>query len=159
MEKLTIKQAKAYNEIIAKGLSLNSKLDMFFDDIQKLIRRDIGEEALKAVEKIVRPVTKDDSEKIISGFYDLNYEYQDFTKEDVEKAFELLFSNEEKQEIRNTSQEFFFTEYSDDYLLMAIANKYYKFFWSGNLEFYLNEIIFNLNESLEPKIKDLIKRS
>ena len=88
MEKLTIKQAKAYNEIIAKGLSLNSKLDMFFNDIQKLIKRDIGEEALKAVEKIVRPVTKDDSDKIISGFYDLNCEYQDFTKEDVEKCHE-----------------------------------------------------------------------
>ena len=118
MEKLTIKQTKLYNEIIAKGLSLDSKLDMFFDDIQKLIKRELGEEALKAVEKIVRPVTKDDSDKIILGFYDLNYEYQDFTKEDVEKAFELLFSDEEKQEIRNASQEFLFTEYSDDYLLM-----------------------------------------
>lgn len=162
MSELTTEQraAKAYNSVMAHGLSLKNKLDIVFDDFQEMIKNDLGEEGYEAIVKIINPVTKDDIEKIVSYHYDLvpNYEYKEYTKAELERAFELIFNDEEKEKIKNTLQEFLFPEYADEYLACAVADNYYGFFWKGNLELYLNKIILDLDVSLEPKIKEIIKR-
>ena len=162
MSELTTEQraAKAYNNIVAHGLSLKNKLDIIFDEFQEMIKNDLGEEGYEAIVKIINPVTRDDIEKIASYYYDLvpNYEYKEYTKKELERAFELIFNDEEKEKIKNTLQEFLFPEHALEYLACAVADNYYGFFWKGNLELYLNKIILDLDTSLEPKIKEIIKR-
>ena len=159
-EQIEQREAKIYNSIIAHGLSLKNKLDIVFDDYQEFIKNRLGEEGYEAILKIINPVTRNDIEKIASYYYDLvtNYEYKEYTKEELERTFELIFNDEEKEKIKNTLQEFLFPEHALEYLACAVADNYYGFFWKGNLEFYLNKIILELDISLEPKIKEIIKR-
>ena len=104
MSELTTEQraTKAYNSVIAHGLSLKNKLDIVFDDFQEFIKNRLGEEGYEAIVKIINPVTRNDIEKI--------------------------------------------------------AYTYYRFFSFHNLELFVNNIICKLDVSLEPKIKELIKR-
>ena len=162
MSELTTEQraAKAYNSIMAHGLSLKNKLDIVFDDFQEMIKNDLGEEGYEAIVKIINPVTKDDIEKIASFYYNLKscWDYKDYTKAELERAFEIIFDDEEKVEIRKELQEFLFTEYADEYLAEKVAYAYYKFFSFRNLELFVDSQIYKLDISLEPKIKELIKR-
>lgn len=162
MSKLTTEQraAKAYNSVMAHGLSLKNKLDIVFDEFQEMIKNDLGEEGYEAIIKIINPVTRNDIELIASFYYNLKscYDYKEYTKAELERAFEIVFNDEEKVEIKRKSQEFLFPEFADEYLACAVADNYYGFFWKGNLEFYLNKIILDLDISLEPKIKEIIKR-
>lgn len=162
MSKLTTEQraAKAYNSVMAHGLSLKNKLDIVFDEFQEMIKNDLGEEGYEAIIKIINPVTRNDIELIASFYYNLKscYDYKEYTKAELERAFEIVFNDEEKVEIKRKSQEFLFPEFADEYLACAVADNYYGFFWKGNLEFYLNKIILDLDKSLEPKIKEIIKR-
>ena len=162
MSELTTEQraAKAYNSIMAHGLSLKNKLDIVFDEYQEFIKNRLGEEGYEAIVKIINPVSRYDIEKIASFYYDLvtNYEYKEYTKEELERAFEIIFDDEEKVEIRKELQEFLFSEYADEYLAEKIAYAYYRFFSFHNLELFVNNIICKLDVSLEPKIKELIKR-
>ena len=162
MSELTTEQraAKAYNSIMAHGLSLKNKLDIVFDDFQEMIKNDLGEEGYEAIVKIINPVTKDDIEKIASFYYNLKscWDYKDYTKAELERAFEIIFDDEEKVEIRKELQEFLFTEYADEYLAEKVAYAYYKFFSFRNLELFVDSQIYKLDISLEPKIKELIIR-
>lgn len=162
MSELTTEQraAKAYNSVMAHGLSLKNKLDIVFDDFQEFIKNRLGEDGYEAIIKIINPVTRDDVEKIASFYYDLKscYDYKDYTKAELEKAFELIFDDEEKAEIKRESQEFLFSEYADEYLAEKVAYAYYRFFSFHNLELFVNNIICGLDISLEPKIKEIIKR-
>ena len=145
---------------MAHGLSLKNKLDIVFDEYQEFIKNRLGEEGYEAIVKIINPVSRYDIEKIASFYYDLvtNYEYKEYTKEELERAFEIIFDDEEKVEIRKELQEFLFSEYADEYLAEKIAYAYYRFFSFHNLELFVNNIICKLDVSLEPKIKELIKR-
>ena len=82
MSELTTEQraTKAYNSVIAHGLSLKNKLDIVFDDFQEFIKNRLGEEGYEAIVKIINPVTRDDIEKIASFYYDLKscWNYKDF---------------------------------------------------------------------------------
>ena len=162
MSELTTEQraAKAYNNIVAHGLSLKNKLDIIFDEFHEMIKNDLGEEGYDAIVKIINPVTRDDIEKIASYYYDLvpNYDYKNYTKAELDKALEIIFDDEEKTEIKRELQEFLFNEYADEYLAEKIAYAYYRFFSFHNLELFVNNIICKLDISLEPKIKELIKR-
>ena len=162
MSELTTEQraAKAYNSVIAHGLSLKNKLDIIFDEYQEFIKNRLGEYGYEAIIKIINPVTRDDIEKIASCFYDLKscYDYKDYTKIELERAFEIVFDDEEKVEIRKELQEFLFPEYADEYLAEKVAYAYYKFFSFRNLELWVDSVILMLDKSLEPKIKEIIKR-
>ena len=159
-EQIEQREAKIYNGIIANGLTLKMKLDIVFDDFQEFIKNRLGEEGYEAIVKIINPVTRDDIEKIASFYYNLKscWDYKDYTKAELERAFEIIFDDEEKTEIKRELQEFLFNEYADEYLAEKIAYAYYRFFSFHNLELFVNNIICKLDISLEPKIKELIKR-
>ena len=145
MSELTTEQreAKIYNGIIANGLTLKMKLDIVFDDFQEFIKNRLGEEGYEAIVKIINPVTRNDIEKIASFHYNLKscWDYKDYTKVELERAFEIIFDDEEKVEIRKELQEFLFTEYADEYLAEKIAYAYYRFFSFHNLELFVNNIM------------------
>ena len=159
-EQIEQREAKIYNSIIANGLTLKMKLDIVFDEYQEFIKNRLGEEGYKAIVKIINPVTRNDIEKIASFYYNLKscWDYKDYTKVELERAFEIIFDDEEKTEIKRELQEFLFSEYADEYLAEKIAYAYYRFFSFHNLELFVNNIICKLDVSLEPKIKELIKR-
>ena len=162
LSELTTEQraAKAYNSIMAHGLSLKNKLDIVFDEYQEFIKNKLGEEGYKAIVKIINPVTRNDIEKIASFYYNLKscWDYKDYTKAELERAFEIIFDDEEKVEIRKELQEFLFTEFADEYLAEKVAYVYYKFFSFQKLELWVDSVILMLDVSLEPKIKEIIKR-
>ena len=162
MSELTTEQrvAKTYNCIIIQGLGLNYKLDIVFDDFQEMIKNDLGEEGYEAITKIINPVTRDDIETIASHYYDFKtcYKYKDYTKAELERAFELIFNDEEKVEIKKELQEFLFPEYADEYLAEKVAYAYYRFFSFRNLQPFVDNFLFRLDVSLEPKIKEIVKR-
>lgn len=162
LKELTTEQraAKAYNSVIAHGLSLKNKLDIVFDEYQEFIKNRLGEEGYEAIVKIINPVTRDDIESIASFYYNLKscWDYKDYTKAELERAFEIIFDNEEKVEIKRELQEFLFTEFADEYLAEKVAYAYYKFFSFRNLELWVDSVILMLDISLEPKIKEIIKR-
>lgn len=159
-EQIEQREAKIYNNIIAHGLSLKNKLDIVFDEYQEFIKNRLGEEGYEAIIKIINPVKRDDIEKIASFYYNLKscWDYKDYTKAELERAFEIIFDDEEKADIKRELQEFLFPEYADEYLAEKIAYVYYRFFSFHKLELYVNNIICGLDISLEPKIKELIKR-
>lgn len=162
MSELTTEQraAKVYNSVMAHGLSLKNKLDIVFDEYQEFIKNRLGEEGYEAIVKINNPVSRNDIEKIASFYYNLKscWDYKDYTKAELERAFEIIFDDEEKAEIKRELQEFLFPEYADEYLAEKIAYVYYRFFSFHNLELFVNNIICGLDISLEPKIKEIIKR-
>ena len=162
MSELTTEQraAKAYNSIMAHGLSLKNKLDIIFDEYQEFIKNKLGEEGYEAIVKIINPVTRNDIEKIASFYYNLKscWDYKDYTRVELERAFEIIFDDEEKVEIRKEFQEFLFTEYADEYLAEKVAYAYYRFFSFQKLELWVDGVILMLDISLEPKIKEIIKR-
>lgn len=162
LSELTTEQraAKAYNSIMAHGLSLKNKLGIIFDEYQEFIKNKLGEEGYEAIVKIINPVTRNDIEKIASFHYNLKscWDYKDYTKAELERAFEIIFDNEEKVQIRKELQEFLFTEYADEYLAEKVVYAYYRFFSFQKLELFVNNIICKLDVSLEPKIKEIIKR-
>ena len=162
MSELTTEQraAKAYNSIMAHGLSLKNKLDIIFDEYQEFIKNKLGEEGYEAIVKIINPVTRNDIEKIASFYYNLKscWDYKDYTRVELERAFEIIFDDEEKVEIRKEFQEFLFTEYADEYLAEKVAYAYYRFFSFQKLELWVDSVILMLDISLEPKIKEIIKR-
>lgn len=162
LKELTTEQraAKAYNSVIAHGLSLKNKLDIVFDEYQEFIKNKLGEEGYEAIVKIINPVSRNDIEKIASFYYNLKscWDYKDYTKVELERAFEIIFDDEEKAEIKRELQEFLFNEYADEYLAEKIAYAYYKFFSFQKLELWVDSVILMLDISLEPKIKEIIKR-
>lgn len=162
MSELTTEQraAKVYNSVMAHGLSLKNKLDIVFDEYQEFIKNRLGEEGYEAIVKINNPVSRNDIEKIASFYYNLKscWDYKDYTKAELERAFEIIFDDEEKAEIKRELQEFLFPEYADEYLAEKIAYVYYRFFSFQKLELFVNNIICGLDISLEPKIKEIIKR-
>lgn len=159
-EQIEQREAKIYNSIIAHGLTLKHKLEIVFDEYQEFIKNRLGEEGYEAIIKIINPVTRDDIERIASFYYNLKscYDYKDYTKAELERTFEIIFDDEEKVEIKRKSQEFLFSEYADEYLAEKVAFAYYRFFSFQNLELFVNNIICGLDISLEPKIKEIIKR-
>ena len=134
--------------------------DFVFYDFQEFIKNDLGEEGYEAIVKIINPVTRNDIEKIASYYYNLKscWDYKDYTKVELERTFEIIFDDEEKAEIKRESQEFLFSEYADEYLAEKIAYTYYRFFSFHNLELFVDSQIYKLDISLEPKIKEIIKR-
>ena len=162
LSELTTEQraARAYNSIITHGLSLKNKLDIVFDEYQEFIKNKLSEEGYEAIVKIINPVTRDDIESIASFYYNLKscWDYKDYTRAELERAFEIIFDDEEKVEIRKELQEFLFTEYADEYLAEKVAYAYYKFFSFQKLELWVDSVILMLDISLEPKIKEIIKR-
>lgn len=159
-EQIEQREAKIYNGIIANGLSLKNKLDIVFDEYQEFIKNRLGEEGYGAIVKIINPVTRDDIERIASFYYNLKscWNYKDYTKVELERAFEIIFDDEEKVEIKRELQEFLFLEYADEYLAEKVAYVYYRFFSFRKLELWVNSVILELDVSLEPKIKEIIKR-
>lgn len=159
-EQIEQRTAKVYNSVMAHGLSLKNKLDIVFDEYQEFIKNRLGEDGYEAIIKIINPVTRNDIEKIASFYYNLKscWDYKDYTKAELERAFEIIFNDEEKAEIKRELQEFLFTEFADEYLAEKVAYAYYRFFSFHNLELFVNNIICGLDISLEPKIKEIIKR-
>ena len=159
-EQIEQRTAKVYNSVMAHGLSLKNKLDIVFDEFQEFIKNRLGEDGYEAIIKIINPVTRNDIEKIASFYYNLKscWDYKDYTKAELERAFEIIFDDEEKAEIKRELQEFLFSEYADEYLAEKVAYVYYRFFSFHNLELFVNNIICGLDISLEPKIKEIIKR-
>ena len=127
MSNLTDEQVKV-NKIAVKGLSLNEKLDLFFNELYESMKTQLGEEVLNEDEKVVKPITKRRIKKIDSPFYDLRYEFQkEFTRENIKRVFNLFFSDEEKLEIRKAIEDFLFDEgYEDRHQIIATTKKYHK---------------------------------
>lgn len=171
------------------SLNLEDKLDICFGDLHQRIKDDLGDEAFKAIEDIVeicdiKRVTKYGASQY-SFYYDdcANYKYRNYSLDELKNAYEIVFNEAEKQDIKNGIKDIIdddilksynlsideiicntFTRdkydidefYSkvESYIAMLIADKYYRYFWQENLENYLNEILDNYSDD---ELKDIIE--
>ena len=88
------------------SLNLEDKLDICFVDLHNIIQNDLGYEVFKAIEDIVgvcdiKKVTKFESAEHF--YYDNsdNYEYNNYRLDELKNAYEIVFNEAEKQDIKN----------------------------------------------------------
>ena len=90
------------------SLSLEDKLYICFSDLYQRIKDDLGDEVFKTIEDIV--VCDVDKEKATrsvdpgySLYYDIsdNYEYCNYSLDELKNAYEIVFNDEEKESIKN----------------------------------------------------------
>ena len=147
-------EAKAYNDTIKNSMSLENKLEILFDEVLDYVNKKIGDDGLKALDKIIVRFTKDDLKKVLVGYSTISnsnfYFKENITKENIKEALKAL-----KMDIIAGK----FSE-DDKFILSIIASRYYGWFYD-NLDYTLNQVIdaYSENgESLEPKVKELIAK-
>lgn len=142
-------EAKAYNDTIKNNMSIENKLEILFDEVLDYVNKKIGDDGLKALDKIIVRFTKDDLKKVLAGYSTISnnnfYFKENITKENIKEALKAL-----KMDISE----------DDKFVLSVIALRYYSWFYD-NLDYTLNQVIdaYSENgESLEPKVKELIAK-
>lgn len=142
-------EARAYNDTIKNNMSIENKLEFLFDEVLDFVNKKIGDDGLKALDKIIVRFTKDDLKKVLVGYKTISnsnfYFKENITKENIKEALKALKINISKD---------------DKFVLSVISLRYYSWFYD-NLEYTLNQVIdaYSENgESLEPKVKELIAK-
>lgn len=142
-------EARAYNDTIKNNMSIENKLELLFDEVLDFVNKKIGDDGLKALDKIIVRFTKDDLKKVLVGYKTISnsnfYFKENITKENIKEALKALKINISKD---------------DKFVLSVISLRYYSWFYD-NLEYTLNQVIdaYSENgESLEPKVKELIAK-
>ena len=91
------KKAEAYNDKIKYNLCFEALTEMLFSEILDYINDKIGDDGLKALDKIIVRFTKDDYKIALKFFMDgefgvisaINYQYN-ITIKDIKEALEVL---------------------------------------------------------------------
>ena len=146
-------EAKAYNDKIKYNLCFEELTEMLFSEILDYINDKIGDDGLKALDKIIVRLNKDDYKIALKFFMDgelgaispINYQYN-ITIKDI-KAVEAI-----QQALKGKYNGGLST------IKQFIAMEYYSYFVE-DLFIIIKNIIDNYDESLEPKVKELIKKS
>lgn len=146
-------EAKAYNDTIKNNMSIENKLEILFDEVLDYVNKKIGDDGLKALDKIIVRFTKDDLKKVLVGYSTISngnfYFKENITKENIKEALKALKMNVLKANISD-----------DKFVLSVIALRYYSWFYD-NLDYTINQVIdaySEKGESLEPKVKELIAK-
>ena len=181
-------EAKAYNDTIKNSMSLENKLELLFDEVLDYVNKKIGDDGLKALDKIIVRLNKDDYKIALKFFMDgefgvisaINYQYN-ITIKDIKEALEVLkidlSKNGELARIMNLKLEW--NDRKDIKAVEAItqalkgkyvgglstikqfiAMEYYSWF-VDDLLIIIKNIIDNYSEngeSLEPKVNELLAK-
>ena len=147
-------EARAYNDTMKEHLGIEALTEMLFSEVLDYVNKKIGDDGLKALDKIIVRFTKDDLKKVLVGYSTISngnfYFKENITKENIKEALKAL-----KIDIIGG-------KFSEDgkFILSIIASRYYRWFYD-NLDYTLNQVIdaYSENgESLEPKVKELIAK-
>ena len=154
MKNLTEQQraeARAYNDTIKNSMRAKNKAELLFDEVLNYVNKKIGDDGLKALDKIIVRFNKDDLKKFLVGYSTNNFYFKkNITKENIKEALKAL-----KMDIIGGK-----LSEDGEFILSIIASRYYRWFYD-NLEYTLNQVIDSYSEngeSLEPKVKELIAK-
>ena len=181
-------EAKAYNDKIKYNLSVEALTEMLFSEILDYINDKIGDDGLKALDKIIVRLNKDDYKIALKFFMDgelgaispINYQYN-ITIKDIKEALEYLevdlSENGELARIMNYKVEWDGREdikaveaiqqalkgkYNGGLstIKQFIAMEYYSYFVEDLFIIIKNIIDYHseLGLSLEPKVKEFAKK-
>ena len=176
------KAAKAYNDKIKYNLCFEELTEMLFSEILDYINDKIGDDGLKALDKIIVRLNKDDYKIALKFFMDgelgaispINYQYN-ITIKDIKEALEVLkidlsengelsrimslkleWDNREDIKAVEAIQQALKGKYAGGLstIKQFIAMEYYSYF-IDDLFIIIKNIIDNYGESLEPKVNEL----
>ena len=182
------KKAEAYNDKIKYNLCFEALTEMLFSEILDYINDKIGDDGLKALDKIIVRFTKDDYKIALKFFMDgefgvisaINYQYN-ITIKDIKEALEVLkidlSKNGELARIMNLKLEWDDREdiKAVEAIKQALKGKYdgglstikqfiamqYYSWFVDDLLIIIKNIIDNYSErgeSLKPKVNELLTK-
>ena len=175
-------EARAYNDKIKYNLCFEALTEMLFSEILDYINDKIGDDGLKALDKIIVRLNKDDYKIALKFFMDgelgaispINYQYN-ITIKDIKEALEVLkidlsengelarimnlkleWDNREDIKAVEAIQQALKGKYAGGLstIKQFIAMEYYSYF-IDDLFIIIKNIIDNYGESLEPKVNEL----
>ena len=175
-------EARAYNDKIKYNLCFEALTEMLFSEILDYINDKIGDDGLKALDKIIIRLNKDDYKIALKFFMDgelgaispINYQYN-ITIKDIKEALEVLkidlsengelarimnlkleWDNREDIKAVEAIQQALKGKYAGGLstIKQFIAMEYYSYF-IDDLFIIIKNIIDNYDESLEPKVNEL----
>ena len=178
-------EARAYNDTMKEHLGIEALTEMLFSEVLDYVNKKIGDDGLKALDKIIVRLNKDDYKIALKFFMNgefgvisaINYQYN-ITIKDIKEALEVfkidLSKNGELARVMNLKLEW---DNRDDInaveaiqqalkgkyngglstIKQFIAMEYYSYFVE-DLFIIIKNIIDNYDESLEPKVKELIAK-
>ena len=181
-------EAKAYNDKIKYNLCLEALTEMLFSEILDYINDKIGDDGLKALDKIIVRLKKDDYKIALKFFMDgelgaispINYQYN-ITIKDIKQALEVLkidlsengelarvvhlkleWDNREDIKAVEAIQQALKGKYNGalSTIKQFIAMEYYSYF-VDDLFIIIKNIIDNYSAlcfSLEPNVKEFAKK-
>ena len=181
-------EAKAYNDTMKEHLGIEALTEMLFSEILDYINDKIGDDALKALDKIIVRLNKDDYKIALKFFMDgelgaispINYQYN-ITIKDIKEALEVLkidlsengelarimnlkleWDNREDIKAVEAIQQALKGKYAGGLstIKQFIAMKYYSFV-VDDLFILIKNIIDNYSQrglSLEPRVKEFIAK-
>ena len=181
-------EARAYNDTIKNSMSIENNLELLFDEVLDYVNDKIGDDGLKALDKIIVRLNKDDYKIALKFFMDgefgvisaINYQYN-ITIKDIKEALEVLkidlSKNGELARIMNLKLEWDDREdiKAVEAITQALKGKYdgglstikqfiameYYGWFVDDLLIIIKNIIDNYSErglSLEPKVRELIAK-
>ena len=178
-------EAKAYNDTIKNSMSIEALTEMLFSEVLDYVNKKIGDDGLKALDKIIVRLNKDDYKIALKFFMDgelgaispINYQYN-ITIKDIKEALQVLkidlsengeltriinlklqWDNREDIKAVEAIQQALKGKYNGGLstIKQFIAMEYYSYFVE-DLFIIIKNIIDNYDESLEPKVKELIAK-
>ena len=134
-------EARAYNDTIKNSMSIENKLEILYTDLIDYVADELGAEKMEALENIINTFDSKHKENpqvwtIEDEIVCIMYGYN--RVKDGHESVIYFNTNTKKADTEEFKQ----------------INKYYSYFYQG-LEKYLNKIIDNYGESLEPKVNEL----
>ena len=139
-------EAKAYNDTIKNGMSIENKLELLYTDLINYVESELGAEKMEAIENIINAFDSKHKENPQVWTIEAEIECIMYGYKRVKDGYEsIIYFN---PHTKASTEEF------------KQINKYYSYFYQG-LEKSLNKIIDNYSEngeSLEPKVKELIAK-
>ena len=181
-------EARAYNDTMKEHLGIEALTEMLFSEVLDYVNKKIGDDGLKALDKIIVRLNKDDYKIALKFFMDgefgiisaINYQYN-ITIKDIKEALEVLkidlsengelarimnlkleWDNREDIKAVEAIQQALKGKYAGGLstIKQFIAMEYYSWF-VDDLLIIIKNIIDNYSErgeSLEPKVKELIAK-
>ena len=181
-------EARAYNDTMKEHLGIEALTEMLFSEVLDYVNKKIGDDGLKALDKIIVRLNKDDYKIALKFFMDgefgiisaINYQYN-ITIKDIKEALEVLkidlSENGELARVMNLKLEWDDREdiKAVEAIKQALKGKYdgglstikqfiameYYSWFVDDLWIIIKNIIDNYSEngeSLEPKVKELIAK-
>ena len=181
-------EARAYNDTMKEHLGIEALTEMLFSEVLDYVNKKIGDDGLKALDKIIVRLNKDDYKIALKFFMDgefgvisaINYQYN-ITIKDIKEALEVLkidlSENGELARVMNLKLEWDDREdiKAVEAIKQALKGKYdgglstikqfismeYYSWFVDDLLIIIKNIIDNYSEngeSLEPKVKELIAK-